>query len=246
MDMTKNGGNSCSHEESLPSNTLHPVAESRYRLSKIQAGRYCLPRIQAATAVMSRFALNESPQVSLNINWNASIVFAVFLLVFSATNHLAEAGGYWRFYISVDGKPAFTGGVGVFGDFSPLDHLESSVKGGVQLGTDSFLDENTSGDITLTGDVVFRDQQHPPLHMKRLRLIYNQHESDRLDSTFVAGGYYDWRLHPDDASFIVSHYRHEAGVARVMRIGRVIAAIVVVCVVFLGVLLLTRRRTRPS
>lgn len=128
MDMTKNGGNSCSHEESLPSNTLHPVAESRYRLSKIQAGRYCLPRIQAATAVMSRFALNESPQVSLNINWNASIVFAVFLLVFSTTNHLAEAGGYWRFYISVDGKPAFTGGVGVFGDFSPLDHLESSVK----------------------------------------------------------------------------------------------------------------------
>ena len=171
-------------------------------------------------------------------------VVAVFLLALSTTTRLAVAGGYWRFYISVDGKPAFTGGVGVFGDFSPLDHLESSVKGGVQLGTDSYLNENTSGDITLTGDVVFRDQQHPPLHMKQLRLVYERDESDRLNGNFVAGGYYDWRLHPDDAAFIVTHYRREANPAAAIRMATVLGAIAVAGVVSVWLVVWRRKRKR--
>jgi len=67
----------------------------------------------------------------------------------------------------------------------------------VQLGTDSFLDENTSGDITLTGDVVFRDQEHPPLHRKQLRLVYQRDESSRANGYFATGGFYDWRLDID-------------------------------------------------
>lgn len=137
-----------------------------------------------------------------------SVIVAVLVLIGSSTvTHSAFAGGFWRFYISVDGKPAFTGGIGVFGEYSPLDHLESSVAGVVQLGTDSYLDENTKGDVTLTGDVVFRDQHHPPLHMKQIRLVYRPDESFRASGGTVAGGFYDWRLHPDDAAFIVRHYR---------------------------------------
>ncbi|MBL8809509.1 MAG: hypothetical protein JNM43_04970 [Planctomycetaceae bacterium] len=171
------------------------------------------------------------------------LVAAVVLVTLSSTA-TAVAGGYWRFYISVDGKPAFTGGVGVFGEYSPLDHLESSVKGGVQLGTDSFLDENISGDITLTGDVVFRDQEHPPLHMKQLRLVYDRHLADRLSGTTVAGGYYDWRLHPDDAAFIVSHYRHQASAVRTVQLAKTLGAIAVTSVILICLFLWSRRRRR--
>lgn len=173
------------------------------------------------------------------------LLVAAVVLVTSSSTRTAVAGGYWRFYISVDGKPAFTGGVGVFGEFSPLDHLESSVKGGVQLGTDSFLDENTSGDITLTGDVVFRDQEHPPLHMQRLRLVYDRHLADRLSGTTVAGGYYDWRLHPDDAAFIVSHYRHRANAVRTVQLAKIFGATAVAGVVSICLFLWSRRR-RPT
>lgn len=141
------------------------------------------------------------------MNRNFVIVAALVLIGSSTVTPSAFAGGFWRFFISVDGKPAFTGGIGVFGEYRPLDHLESSVKGVVQLGTDSYLDENTTGDVTLTGDVVFRDQDHPPLHMKQIRLVYHPDESLRASGGTVAGGFYDWRLHPDDAAFIVAHYR---------------------------------------
>lgn len=138
------------------------------------------------------------------------VVAAIALIIFITANQQAFAGGYWRFFISVDGKPSFTGGTGVNGEYSPIDHLESSVRyGRVQLGTESYLDEKTSGDITLTGDIVFRDQEHPPLHMKNLRLIYDPSMLDRQAGTTVAGGYYDWRLHPDDAAFIIAHYRKQ-------------------------------------
>lgn len=174
------------------------------------------------------------------------LVVVVVLVGWVTMPTRAVAGGYWRFFISVDGKPAFTGGIGVGGEFSPLDHLESSVQGGVQLGTDSFLDENTSGDITLNGDVVFRDQVHAPLHMKRLRLVYDRHEADRQSGTTVAGGYYDWRLHADDAALIVSHYRAQAGVDRAMRMAKRVAAVAVVVCVVTACLFIWRRRQRPS
>ena len=174
------------------------------------------------------------------------LLVTVFVLVMSSSTSTAVAGGYWRFYISVDGKPAFTGGVSVFGEYSPLDHLESSVKGGVQLGTDSFLDEDTSGDITLTGDVVFRDQEHSPLHMKRLRLVYDRHLADRLSGTTVAGGYYDWRLHPDDAAFIVSHYRQRANAVRAVQLAKIFGATAFAGAVSICLFVWSRRRPRPT
>lgn len=127
----------------------------------------------------------------------------------------AFAGGYWRFFVTVDGKPACTGGIGVFGPFEPLDHLELAVRqGGVQLGVDSFLDPATEGDITFTGDIIFRDQQHTPLHLSQLRLVYERDSASREGGATVAGGHYDWHLHPDDAELIVAHYRQADRVAR--------------------------------
>lgn len=141
------------------------------------------------------------------------LVGPIMLVALFAPAHSANAGGFWRFNISVDGKPAFTGGIGVFGEYSPIDHLESSVREGVvQLGSDSFLDETITGDITLTGDVVFRDPEHPELHVKRLRLIYKPDSTRSMKGASVAGGFYDWRLHPEDADLIVAHYRGRAAV----------------------------------
>ncbi len=161
------------------------------------------------------------------MSWPTLILNAAALTFLAVSAPSAVAGGYWRFYISVDGKPAFTGGSGVTGEFSPLDHLETSVRGGVQRGVDSFLGEDAAGDITLTGDVVFRDQQHPPFHMTQLRLVYEKDMADRLSGTTVAGGYYDWRLHPEDAALIVAHYRNSEKTVTTNRRSKVVGLILV-------------------
>lgn len=120
------------------------------------------------------------------------------------TPNSAQAMRFWWFDIQVDGKPAFAGGLGMSDRNSPLTVVRELRRAGIQLGSDSSLDKNTSGDVTLKGDVVFSFPDLPKLHFKQLRLI---HKLDPFrDKGSVAGGYFDWHLHPDDAAMIIKRY----------------------------------------
>lgn len=42
-----------------------------------------------------------------------SIGTLIMLILWATAAQFAEAGGFWRFNVSVDERPAFTGGIGV-------------------------------------------------------------------------------------------------------------------------------------
>ncbi len=142
------------------------------------------------------------------------LLVSASLLVVLVPDRTALAARFWHLYISVDGKPAFRGGTGA----SPFDNeLDTFVQAGIQLGPDSLFDETAIGDLELTGDVVFRAEERSPIHMQRLRLVYKKDMATRLSGTTVVDGYYDWRLHPDDAAAIAAHYRREDSAATAIR-----------------------------
>jgi hypothetical protein len=118
----------------------------------------------------------------------------------------ARATRFWRFKITRDGQPVFSGGIGMSDRTPPADVLRMGLhKAKVQLGRDSVMREEEigDGDVRLVGGVVFRFPDLPPLELEQLRLIHAPQSRER---THVAGGYYDWMLHPDDADAIVRHY----------------------------------------
>ncbi len=131
-------------------------------------------------------------------------VLLTVLTLASLTPSPAQAMRFWWFDIHVDGKPAFAGGLGMSDRNAPLTVARQLHRAVIHLGSDSSLDENTGGDVTLKGDVVFSFPDLPKLHFKQLRLIYRR---DPLrDSGWVVGGYFDWHLHPDDAAMIIRRY----------------------------------------
>lgn len=133
----------------------------------------------------------------------------------------AHAMRFWRFSITVDGAPMLTGGIGMNDQTPPKEVLQTGLlQAGIQLGTDSRLDQTTTGDLTLTGDVVLKFPELPDYRTDRLQLVYapEQHQNKYT----VAGGYYDWHLHPDDVAAILRfHGISEPGLSQ--RIGNVSA-----------------------
>ena len=72
----------------------------------------------------------------------------------------------------------------------------------LNLGSDSVLDEHTTGDVTLTGEVVFRFVELPPVRLESLRLVRDPDPVRGSGGSFV-GGYRDWYLHPEDTEKIL-------------------------------------------
>ncbi|MCY2966455.1 MAG: hypothetical protein NT069_22960 [Planctomycetota bacterium] len=116
----------------------------------------------------------------------------------------ASAMRFWRFTISRDGQPVMTGGIGMHDQTPPRTVLQHLPNAGIQLGTDSILDPATTGDFTLTGDVRFQFPELPELALPQLRLVYVPDPARDSRGATVAGGFYDWHVHPDDARLILT------------------------------------------
>lgn len=111
---------------------------------------------------------------------------------------------FWRFTISRNGQPLMTGGIGMDDQTLPRTVLQHLPDAGIQLGVDSVLDPETTGDFTLTGDLRFQFPELPELALPQLRLIYVRDATRDLHGASVAGGFYDWRLHPEDVRQILT------------------------------------------
>lgn len=117
---------------------------------------------------------------------------------------------FWWFDITRDGKPAFSGGIGMSDDTPPREVLASAVRDGrLQPSRETVLTEQElSGDVTLEGEIVFSFPELEPVTLSRLRIVH-----DPEPRTPGKSGYFDWRLHSEDAKAIIGLYAPAAGSA---------------------------------
>lgn len=177
------------------------------------------------------------------------LLTALVAFLLTSVTTQSQAMRFWRFRITRDGQPAFTGGIGMGDSTPPADVLKMGLhRAKIQLGRDSVINAGDigDGDVTLDGNVVFRFPDLPPLELKRLRLI---HVPQSREGVHVAGGYYDWMLHRDDADAIIRHYTADASPAtdRVTNLPLVLATVLVAVVVGLMLTRVAiRRKTRAE
>lgn len=136
---------------------------------------------------------------------------------------LAQAERTWEFTILDDGRPCFRGLLSAPDDIPPVVVASDGLcTERIQLGSNSVLDRNLSGHVTLEGNVEFHFEDLPPVHLERLRLIYDPDPEENGDGSWV-GGNKDWLLHPQDTSTILSElYKHE-NIRRLKERGRTLS-----------------------
>jgi hypothetical protein len=131
------------------------------------------------------------------------IPLAVCLGLLIASDALAMR--FWWFRITRDGEPTFSGGIGASDRTPPLVVLRGGLhQARIQPSPKSVLtpEELSKGDVTLEGEIEFSFPDLDPVRLPRLRFLHDP-EPRRKNQT---DGYFDWRLHPDDADAILRLY----------------------------------------
>jgi hypothetical protein len=132
-----------------------------------------------------------------------AVTLAVILLLAAD----AAAMRFWWFDITRDGKPTFAGGIGASDRTAPRSVLESALRRGkMQIARGSSLtgEELSGGDFTMEGEIVFHFPELRPVRLSRLRIV---HDPEPRESGKDESRYWDWRIHPADASEILRHHQ---------------------------------------